>query len=129
MLKETMNQDLIDALPYGCLCVSSASNQNVEHIERCCALSKCCREAIGYFCFTGFSRYTFTYSNGIIRCGEIPDINHCARQTCECDRKTVMCLMNPENSEANSEVEKKCYRKFKTCFQPSEIKKLLFGTK
>ncbi|XP_073426474.1 uncharacterized protein [Dendrobates tinctorius] len=77
----------------------------------------------------GFSRYTFTYSNGIIRCGEIPDINHCARQTCECDRKTVMCLMNPENSEANSEVEKKCYRKFKTCFQPSEIKKLLFGTK
>ncbi|XP_073426472.1 acidic phospholipase A2 6-like isoform X2 [Dendrobates tinctorius] len=68
MLKETMNQEMADALPYGCLCVSSASNQNVEHIERCCALSKCCREAIGYFCLTGFLRYTFTYSNGIIRC-------------------------------------------------------------
>ncbi|XP_073426654.1 acidic phospholipase A2 homolog vipoxin A chain-like [Dendrobates tinctorius] len=128
MLKETMNKEMADALPYGCICVSSASNQNVEHIERCCALWNCCRKAID-ICYSGLPKYTFTYSKGIIRCGEIPDISHCARLNCECERKTVMCLMNPENSEANSEVEKKCYRKLKTCPERSDIKKLLFGIK
>ncbi|CAJ0963118.1 unnamed protein product [Ranitomeya imitator] len=69
MLKETKNQGLIDALPHSCLCVSSASNQTLEHLERCCALQWCCRKAIRT-CYSGYQTYKFIYSNGTIDCSK-----------------------------------------------------------
>ncbi|XP_069599016.1 acidic phospholipase A2 PLA-2-like [Ranitomeya imitator] len=128
MLKETKNQGLIDALPHSCLCVSSASNQTLEHLERCCALQWCCRKAIRT-CYSGYQTYKFIYSNGTIDCSENAVVIDCPRQTCECDRKTVMCLMNPENSEENSEVEKSCYRKLKVCPTLDFLKEIGFGIK
>ncbi|XP_073513637.1 basic phospholipase A2-like [Phyllobates terribilis] len=114
MLKETTSKEISDALPYGCYCATTASDQLLGHIERCCGIRRCCYNNI-IFCFNGYQKYTYTYSNGIITCDQNRYIGDCATQACECDWKAVMCLMDTKNSEDNTKYGEKCYKKINPC--------------
>ncbi|XP_073518128.1 basic phospholipase A2 homolog LmutTX-like [Phyllobates terribilis] len=124
MLKETTTKDISDALPYRCYCAVTTSDQLLDRIRRCCGIRQCCYNDISV-CFTKFQKYTYTYSNGTITCDRNRYIGECAKQTCECDRKTAMCLMDSENSEENSNYGEKCYKKLQPCSDESMLTKLL----
>ncbi|XP_073520415.1 basic phospholipase A2 PLA-B-like [Phyllobates terribilis] len=125
MLKETTSKEISDALPNNCICAKTTSDQLLDRIRRCCDIRNCCYDDIS-ICFTGYQKYTYTYSKGTITCDRNRYIGECATQMCECDWKTAMCLMNPENSEENTKYGEKCYRKINPCSDKSLFKKWLF---
>ncbi|KAM4015822.1 basic phospholipase A2 homolog LmutTX-like isoform 1-T1 [Anomaloglossus baeobatrachus] len=127
MMKETLKTKIVDSLPYGCLCVSSPSDQIMEVFHRCCSIHSCCNRN-KRFCDQGPRNYSYTYINGTITCDYSVYQSGCARETCECDRKTVMCLMNLENSQKKQK-KNKCYMKLAPCIATSQIVKLLFPKK
>ncbi|KAM4015823.1 acidic phospholipase A2-like isoform 1-T1 [Anomaloglossus baeobatrachus] len=101
MINETLNKEMIEALPWGCACAETANNQTMHKITRCCQLQRCCHLTFWTkICRPYLQLYYYTYSNGVITCDHSVFMTDCARNTCECDRKTVMCLMDPEYSES-----------------------------
>ncbi|XP_073519962.1 acidic phospholipase A2 jerdoxin-like [Phyllobates terribilis] len=126
MVKETTTKEISDALPNNCICAKTTSDQLLDRIRRCCAIRRCCYNNI-IFCFTGYQKYSYTYSNRTITCDRNRYIGVCATRICECDWKAAMCLMDSENSEENKKYEEKCYDKIKRCTDLPELIKLLFG--
>ncbi|XP_075184666.1 basic phospholipase A2 homolog LmutTX-like [Anomaloglossus baeobatrachus] len=114
MISETLKKEMIEALPRGCACAETANNKTMQKLKRCCHEHYCCYiSRLGSPCRNEFHRYSYTYSNGTITCDHSVYLNDCAITTCECDRETVMCLMDPEDSE--SKYSESCSRKFQPC--------------
>ncbi|XP_073518402.1 basic phospholipase A2 homolog TM-N49-like isoform X2 [Phyllobates terribilis] len=67
MVKETTTKEISDALPNDCICAKTTSDQLLDRIRRCCGIRRCCYNDI-IFCFNGYQKYTYTYSNGTITC-------------------------------------------------------------
>ncbi|KAM4015820.1 acidic phospholipase A2 homolog isoform 2-T2 [Anomaloglossus baeobatrachus] len=115
MLNETSNKEMIEALPRGCLCAETANNKTMRELTRCCILQCRCYKSSFWIkiCRPYSQRYSYTPSNGVITCDHSVYITDCARNTCECDRKTVMCLMDPEYSE--SKYSESCSLRLRRC--------------
>ncbi|KAM4035979.1 phospholipase A2 homolog ECO_00035-like isoform 1-T2 [Anomaloglossus baeobatrachus] len=114
MVNETLNKEIIDALPDGCFCAETSNNQTLLKLKRCCRVQKCCYSLIFNLICRGYSqRYSYTYSNGTITCDHNVYMTDCAKRTCECDRETVMCLMDQEYPKYKR--SKSCYGNLQTC--------------
>ncbi|XP_073511590.1 basic phospholipase A2 PLA-B-like [Phyllobates terribilis] len=114
MVKETTSKEISDALPYRCYCATTTSDQLLDRIQRCCGIQQCCYDDIR-ICHTGYQKYSYTYSHGTITCDRNRYTGGCATKICECDLKTVICLMDTKNSEENTKYEEKCYKKLQPC--------------
>ncbi|KAM4015758.1 basic phospholipase A2 homolog LmutTX-like isoform 1-T1 [Anomaloglossus baeobatrachus] len=149
MVNETLDKEIVDSLPYGCRCTISPRDQIPHEIERCCRLQDCChKELFKYTCKPKRQRYTYTYRNGTLTCkaaviGGLSSVlllhtlyieaavisankeflDNCAPDTCECDRKTVMCLMGKDVSEQYSQCinNKPSHMSGQPCYSPSMI--------
>ncbi|XP_073517760.1 acidic phospholipase A2 homolog [Phyllobates terribilis] len=114
MVKETTSKEISDALPNNCNCAKTTNDQLLGHIRTCCDIRQCCYND-NRICHTGYQKYSYTYSNGTITCDRNRYIGECATQTCECDWKAAICLMDTKNSEENSKYRQNCYRKINPC--------------
>ncbi|KAM4015759.1 acidic phospholipase A2 homolog isoform 2-T2 [Anomaloglossus baeobatrachus] len=124
MVNETLDKEIVDSLPYGCRCTISPRDQIPHEIERCCRLQDCChKELFKYTCKPKRQRYTYTYRNGTLTCTNKEFLDNCAPDTCECDRKTVMCLMGKDVSEQYSQCinNKPSHMSGQPCYSPSMI--------
>ncbi|KAM4039055.1 basic phospholipase A2 homolog APC-K49-like isoform 2-T3 [Anomaloglossus baeobatrachus] len=100
MIQETLNKEIRNSLPYGCSCTTPRNEKIANRIDRCCSLRNCCHKAIKSGNCNGDSmRYSYSYSNGTITCVNKKFVTDCAAKSCECDRKTAMCLMSEEFPE------------------------------
>ncbi|KAM4036564.1 basic phospholipase A2 homolog APC-K49-like [Anomaloglossus baeobatrachus] len=118
MIQETLDKEIADSLPYGCSCTTPPNEKIANIIDRCCRVHRCCHRAlISGHCYHDSSRYSYSYSNGIITCTHKQYMPGCAAETCECDRETVMCLRREEITEENAKYikDESCDSMYLTC--------------
>uniref|UniRef100_K7E996 Phospholipase A2 n=1 Tax=Ornithorhynchus anatinus TaxID=9258 RepID=K7E996_ORNAN len=74
MIRQTTGKNpIIQYSFYGCYCGIGGKGEPKDATDRCCQAHDCCYGGlISHRCWTFWDRYRYSYTRGVIRCGESP---------------------------------------------------------